>query len=120
MCLTSFAHRVATTLLLCCCAAVRFLYAYRFLATVGGRVDINKESGLAVYKRPPGAVGWTKLTPGGSLMHNLFHTGVTGSPQVKKGGKLMMITAISYIIIQVRGSLRLGGCLHYSAFFFVL
>eukprot|EP00904_Undaria_pinnatifida_P012665 jgi/Undpi1/8529/HiC_scaffold_25.g10996.m1 len=72
----------------------------RFLATVGGRVDIDPESGLAVYKRPAGAVGWTKLTPGGTLKHNLFNTGVTGSPQVRKGGKLMMITSISYIIIQ--------------------
>ncbi|CAM9910190.1 unnamed protein product, partial [Laminaria digitata] len=71
-----------------------------FLATVGGRVDIDAESGLAVYKRPAGAVGWTKLTPGGTLKHDLFHTGVTGSPQVRKGGKLMMITSISYLIIQ--------------------
>lgn len=73
----------------------------RFLATVGGRVNIDPESGLAVYKRPSGAVGWTKLTPGGTLKHNLFNTGVTGSPQVRKGGKLMMITSISYLIIQV-------------------
>lgn len=67
---------------------------------MGGRVDIDAESGLAVYKRPAGAVGWTKLTPGGSLRYNLFNTGVTGSPQVRKGGKLMMITSISYLIIQ--------------------
>lgn len=92
-------------------------YSYnRFLATVGGRVDIDAESGLAVYKRPAGAVGWTKLTPGGTLKHNLFHTGVTGSPQVRKGGKLMMITSISYLIIQV----GFGACFtrysHYKHF----
>lgn len=72
----------------------------RFLATIGGRVDINRESGLAVYKRPHGAVGWTKLTPGLGLKDTLLHTGVTGSPQIRKGGVLMIITAISYFIIQ--------------------
>ncbi|CAN0014694.1 unnamed protein product [Ascophyllum nodosum] len=71
-----------------------------FLSIVGGRVDIDKESKLAVYKRPHGAVGWTKLTPESSLFHILFKTGVTGSPLVKKGGWVMMITAISYFIIQ--------------------
>lgn len=72
----------------------------RFLSVYGGRVDIDKESGLAVYKRPAGAQGWTKLTPGKSFKHDLFNTGVTGSPQVRKGGRLMMITAVSYLIIQ--------------------
>lgn len=71
-----------------------------FLATVGGRVDINKESGLAVYKRPHGAISWTKLTAPLSLRDTLLHTGVTGSPQVRKGGVLMMITSVSYLIIQ--------------------
>ncbi|CAM9827362.1 unnamed protein product, partial [Ectocarpus sp. 12 AP-2014] len=71
-----------------------------FLATWGGRVDIDKETGLAVYKRPPGVVGWSKLTPGLSFMETLLNSGVTGSPQVRKGGKLMMITSISYFIIQ--------------------
>ncbi|CAM9673057.1 unnamed protein product [Scytosiphon promiscuus] len=71
-----------------------------FLATWGGRVDIDKESGLAVYKRPSRAAGWSKLTPGLSPMQTLFETGVTGSPQVRKGGKLMMITSVSYLIIQ--------------------
>lgn len=76
----------------------------RFLATWGGRVDIDKETGLAVYKRPSGVVGWSKLTPGLSFMETLLHSGVTGSPQVRKGGKLMMITSISYFIIQVSAS----------------
>lgn len=66
-------------------------------------MDIAKETGLAVYKRPPGApLGWSKLSAGLSFQETLFHTGVTGSPQVRKGGKLMMITAISYLIIQVK------------------
>lgn len=78
------------------------LVACRFLATWGGRVDIDK-AGLAVYKRPPGAQpGWSKLSPGLSFKDTLFQTGVTGSPQISKGGKLMMITSISYLIIQVR------------------
>lgn len=78
------------------------VHACRFLATWGGRVDIDKETGLAVYKRPPGApLGWSKLTPGLSFKETLLETGVTGSPQVRKGGKLMMITAVSYFIIQV-------------------
>lgn len=82
---------------------VRMTHSRRFLATWGGRVDIDKESGLAVYKRPPGApLGWSKLSPGLSFKQTLFETGVTGSPQVVKGGRLMMITAISYFIIQVR------------------
>ncbi|CAN0420200.1 unnamed protein product [Pylaiella littoralis] len=72
-----------------------------FLATWGGRVDIGKESSLAVYKRPPGAaLSWSKLSPGLSFKDALFQTGVTGSPQVRKGGKLMMLTSISYLIIQ--------------------
>lgn len=55
-----------------------------------------------MYKRPPGAhLGWSKLTPGLPFKQTLLETGVTGSPQVRKGGKLMMITAISYLIIQV-------------------
>ncbi|CBN73858.1 Putative sodium calcium exchanger [Ectocarpus siliculosus] len=33
-------------------------------------------------------------------METLLNSGVTGSPQVSKGGKLMMITSISYFIIQ--------------------
>ncbi len=79
------------------------LVACRFLATWGGRVDIDEETGLAVYKRPPGAPhGWSKLSTGLSFDETLFHTGVTGSPQIRKGGKLMMITSISYLIIQVR------------------
>lgn len=65
-------------------------------------MDIDKESGLAVYKRPSRAAGWSKLTPGLSFTQTLYETGVTGSPQVRKGGKLMMITSISYLIIQVR------------------
>lgn len=65
-------------------------------------MDIDKDSGLAVYKRPSGAAhGWSKLSPGLSFKQTLFETGVTGSPQVRKGGKLMMLTCISYIIIQV-------------------
>lgn len=78
------------------------MHAYRFLATWGGRVDIGKESSLAVYKRPPGAaLSWSKLSPELSFKDALFQTGVTGSPQVRKGGKLMMLTSISYLIIQV-------------------
>lgn len=90
----------------------------RFLATVGGRVNID-ESGLAVYKRPAGSVGWTKLTPGGSLKHNLFNTGVTGSPQVRKGGKLMMITAISYLIIQAGYGAESSRYSHFSSLAFL-
>lgn len=63
-----------------------------------------------MYKRPAGSVGWTKLNPGGSLKHNLFNTGVTGSPQVRKGGLLMMITSISYLIIQASSGRRLLHC----------
>ncbi|CAM9123473.1 unnamed protein product [Discosporangium mesarthrocarpum] len=65
-----------------------------FLALYGGRVDIK--DGQAVYKRPPGAVGWTKLSKGGTI----FSTGVTGSEQIRQGGYLMLITAFSYLIIQ--------------------
>ncbi|CAN0555377.1 unnamed protein product [Ectocarpus sp. 12 AP-2014] len=89
---------------------VSFTPHCRFLATWGGRVDIAKETGLAVYKRPPGAVGWSKLTPGLSFMETLLNSGVTGSPQVSKGGKLMMITSISYFIIQVSASCSRQCC----------
>lgn len=78
------------------------MHACRFLATWGGRVDIDKETGLAVYKRPSGAAhGWSKLSPGLSFKQTLFETGVTGSPQVNRGGKLMILTSVSYFIIQV-------------------
>ena len=76
--------------------------ANRFLATWGGRVDIHKETGLAVYKRPSGApLDWSKLTPRLALAKTLFETGVTGSPQIRKGGGLMILTSVSYLIIQV-------------------
>lgn len=91
--------------------AIWVLLRTRFLATVGGRVNINPESGLAEYKRPPGAIGWVKLKPGMSLFQTLYNTGVTGSPLIRKGGNLMMITAVSYLLIQVRGARRIDRSL---------
>lgn len=91
--------------------------ACRFLATCGGRVDIDKETGLAVYKRRSGAAtGWTKLSPGLSFRETLFNTGVTGSPQVRKGGKLMILTSVSYLIIQVSSELWSPGLVFDRAF----
>ncbi|CAM9345556.1 unnamed protein product [Choristocarpus tenellus] len=88
-----------------------------FIAVYAGRVDIDKESVLAVYKRPANAARWTKLTQNLSTTDTIFSTGVTGSPQIRKGGGLMILTAVSYLVIQARDT-RFPESQSGPAFFF--
>ncbi|CAM9382036.1 unnamed protein product [Chrysoparadoxa australica] len=70
-----------------------------FLSVYAGRVNLDKETGQAVYRRPRWAKReWQKLSPPGNA--SLYRTGVTGSHDLAIGGALMMITALSYFIIQ--------------------
>jgi hypothetical protein len=68
------------------------------MSIFAGRVNI--EGGGAVYKRPHGmgAKFWSKLDPPGRV--SLLHTGVAGSRQLKHGGLLIIVTAITYVVIQ--------------------
>ncbi len=62
-----------------------------FLSVLGGRVKIDPKTGLPNYKNP-------KLPS-----HGYFHftqTGVSISQATNNGGLLMLVTCISYIIIQ--------------------
>lgn len=71
-------------------STIMLLTAPWFLSVLGGRVKI--ENGVANYKSPkldpPGYFSWTE-------------TGINISDGVNKGGYLMMITSISFVIIQV-------------------
>ncbi|CAM9723778.1 unnamed protein product, partial [Phaeothamnion confervicola] len=69
-----------------------------FLSVYAGRVSIDRTTGVCTYKRPANSPDWAKLTPSGDA--SLYYTGVTGSPQLKIGGGLMILTALSYLIIQ--------------------
>lgn len=69
-----------------------------FLSIVGGRVNLDAE-GKPTYRKPKGAPsGWSKLTPPGYF--SLFETGVHCDDIITKGGYIMLLTAISYLIIQ--------------------
>lgn len=68
-----------------------------FVAVFGGRVTI--EDGVRRYKRPRGAdESWEKLKDGSM---SLIHTGVSYSAQVPQNAKLMLITMVSYFVIQI-------------------
>eukprot|EP00922_Rhytidocystis_sp_ex-Travisia-forbesii_P021939 GHVS01032141.1.p1 GENE.GHVS01032141.1~~GHVS01032141.1.p1 ORF type:complete len:451 (+),score=64.13 GHVS01032141.1:147-1499(+) len=60
-----------------------------FLSVVGGRVDYIENR--LNYKKP-------KLAPPGH--YSLFDTGVAGNRYVAIGGRLMILSAVSYLIIQ--------------------
>ncbi len=68
-----------------------------FLSILGGRVDITPD-GLCAYKAKP------KLTDLSLLeAENWLLSGVTISPKIKKVSNYMLITACSYLIIQIPG-----------------
>lgn len=71
-----------------------------FLSIVGGRVNVDPKTGKAVYKTP-------KLTPPDSL--SLTETGVALSPAVNNGAYVMILTAVSYLILQVPGMMYLNN-----------
>lgn len=69
-----------------------------FLAVFSGRVSIN-ENGNLNYKRPPGDESWEKLQPSGSM--SLVRTGVTVEREVKDNSKIMLLTSMSYFLVQL-------------------
>lgn len=71
-----------------------------FLSVVGGRVNIDASTGKAVYKNP-------KLVPPDYF--HLTETGVSVSSAVNNGGYLILLTSISYFLLQVPGLVLLGG-----------
>uniref|UniRef100_A0A7S0ZIS2 EF-hand domain-containing protein n=1 Tax=Timspurckia oligopyrenoides TaxID=708627 RepID=A0A7S0ZIS2_9RHOD len=69
-----------------------------FLSVVGGRVSILP-NGQTNYKRVPGDPGWTKLFAQDRL--SLTRAGVEALPSVSHAGFLMLLTSLSYFIIQL-------------------
>eukprot|EP00922_Rhytidocystis_sp_ex-Travisia-forbesii_P021938 GHVS01032140.1.p1 GENE.GHVS01032140.1~~GHVS01032140.1.p1 ORF type:complete len:357 (+),score=34.76 GHVS01032140.1:43-1113(+) len=59
------------------------------LSVIGGRVDYSDNR--LNYKKP-------KLTPAGH--YSLFGTGVAGSRYVANGGRVMLLSALAYLVIQ--------------------
>ena len=72
-----------------------------FLSIYGGRVSI-KEDGTGNYKKPRGAGSeWAKILPG--QKETLRNVGVVPGPSIRTNAKLMLLTAIGYLIIQGQG-----------------
>eukprot|EP00294_Goniomonas_avonlea_P015936 CAMPEP_0114554066 /NCGR_PEP_ID=MMETSP0114-20121206/8007_1 /TAXON_ID=31324 /ORGANISM="Goniomonas sp, Strain m" /LENGTH=577 /DNA_ID=CAMNT_0001739079 /DNA_START=21 /DNA_END=1754 /DNA_ORIENTATION=+ len=66
------------------------------LAIIAGRVNLDEE-GNGNYRRPDGYTGdWQKLTPG----LDVFNSGVNCKDNVKMTGKIMILTGLSYALIQ--------------------
>ncbi|CAM9905519.1 unnamed protein product, partial [Heterosigma akashiwo] len=63
-----------------------------FLSVLAGRVSIDKDNKLTYTSKP-------KLVPGEE--NSLTRTGVDCAPEISKGGALMMITSMSYLVIQL-------------------
>mmetsp|Transcript_22374 Transcript_22374/g.46843 ORF Transcript_22374/g.46843 Transcript_22374/m.46843 type:complete len:599 (-) Transcript_22374:202-1998(-) len=63
-----------------------------FLGVLGGRVDM--EGGKCQYGEEK------KLTKGG-LMNTFFHTGIRYKPEIRANCKIMIFTALTYLIIQI-------------------
>lgn len=71
-----------------------------YLSIVGGRVNIDPKTGKPSYKAP-------KLDP-----PNFFHlteTGVAISPEVNQTAYLMLLTTLSYFLLQVPGLVYLSS-----------
>lgn len=69
------------------------------LAVFAGRVNLDKRTGVAQYKKPIGAADdWSKLSPPGSMA--LTGTGINVRPIVRSNAVIMLVTAIGYLIIQ--------------------
>jgi hypothetical protein len=70
-----------------------------FLSILGGRVNIDA-TGKANYSRP-------KLTPPGNM--SLTQTGVTLSNNVNIGSYIMLVTSLTYLLLQVPGLIYLNS-----------
>ena len=66
------------------------------LSALAGRVDLK--DGVANYKGKP------KLSISRGFISDLFTTGIGISPEVNNGALIMMVTTVSYLIIQVPAS----------------
>ncbi|CEM26641.1 unnamed protein product [Vitrella brassicaformis CCMP3155] len=70
-----------------------------FLSIVGGRVNVL-ESGELTYKKPKDAdPDWKKLDPPNNW--SLTQTGVKCNKSIAVNGKIMLLTAITYLVIQI-------------------
>ena len=70
-----------------------------FLSVIGGRVNIDA-TGKANYSRP-------KLSPPGHM--SLTQTGVALSKNVNVGSYIMMVTSLTYLLLQVPGMVYLNA-----------
>jgi Ca2+/Na+ antiporter len=69
------------------------------LSVYAGRVNLDSQ-GRGNYVRPKGAAqGWSKLSPAGNA--NLFHTGVVLFDEIPTNAKTMIVTSLSYLILQI-------------------
>eukprot|EP00127_Corallochytrium_limacisporum_P006187 Clim_evm4s221 gene=Clim_evmTU4s221 len=69
-----------------------------FLSIFAGRVNIT--NGRATYRRPPGAGrNWSKLMPPNNM--SLTGTGVEAKASVRMSAIIMLITMLTYLVIQV-------------------
>lgn len=71
-----------------------------FLSIVGGRVNIDPKTGRPNYKAP-------KLNP--PNFYHLTETGVVISPEVRKTSFMVLLTATSYLLLQVPGLVYLNA-----------
>lgn len=72
-----------------------------FLSILGGRVNLDSRTMQPNYKGSP------KLTPPGNF--NLFNNGVLVSDLVHMEAYVMMLTALTYLVIQIPGMMYLEG-----------
>jgi hypothetical protein len=71
-----------------------------FLSILGGRVNLDSKTRLPNYKGSP------KLDPGNS---DLFNSGVTISKMVHMEAYIMLLTAMTYLVLQVPGMMYIDG-----------
>eukprot|EP00043_Microstomoeca_roanoka_P015030 m.149825 g.149825 ORF g.149825 m.149825 type:complete len:613 (-) comp16163_c6_seq1:309-2147(-) len=69
-----------------------------FLSVLGGRVDLDKH-GEPTYTKPKGMSGpWKKMSISG--VPSLFKTGVAIGGEIRVTAKIMILTSLTYLIIQ--------------------
>lgn len=67
------------------------------LSLIGGRVNLDDETGEPVYSKPPQAPSdWKKLTPG-----RFARTGVAPLKNVNYSAKFMLFTLLPFLIVQI-------------------
>lgn len=71
-----------------------------FLSILAGRVDMTRDATNTLTPNYGKSSGGTKLNPRASTMEKLFKTGVSLQSQAHFTGKLMVLTSLTYLIIQ--------------------